>query len=436
VALVLFLCGIVCILFLRWHWRHEFHRRVEAIRAAGYPVTPKEHDAWYKWPQSDDNAANWILGAAAMYQEPPKEDWERLHRIISPQDTERPHPAEPLAADLRALLEQYIQTNAMSLKSLHEASAIDECRYPMDLSNGSHTVLSHLSGVRNGVLLLCLEAVLHTEWGDPNGAVQAIATALHVADSLDDEPVVISHLVRIASLRFVAVTLERVMSQVALTDRQIETLYRVFHDLDITGGLPRALAGERCMLYPLFDRPQSLDRRGFAKLPPGPLLEAYSVLGLAAREGAVYLDFAQECMQIAQLPVSHYRAAVDAAEIRYLRDRKGILLSRIGLSSGIMGREAVYVASLEVARVALVIERYRLAHGGLPERLDQLVPGDLKAVPEDPFDGKPLRYRRLDRGYVVYSVGEDGKDDGGKEQPPKDSRTPGETWDLVFQVRR
>jgi hypothetical protein len=43
-----------------------------------------------------------------------------------------------------------------------------------------------------------------------------------------------------------------------------------------------------------------------------------------------------------------------------------------------------------------------------------LIPEFLDKVPTDPYDGKPLRYRRLDDGVVVYSIGRDGKDDGGK----------------------
>ena len=101
-----------------------------------------------------------------------------------------------------------------------------------------------------------------------------------------------------------------------------------------------------------------------------------------------------------------------------------------------MGHELKRVAQLEVAKTLLAVERYRLAHASLPETLDQLVPDYLAAVPLDPFDGAPLRYKRLDRGFLVYSVGEDGKDDGGKREPPKETRNSGETWDLVFRVER
>jgi hypothetical protein len=61
-----------------------------------------------------------------------------------------------------------------------------------------------------------------------------------------------------------------------------------------------------------------------------------------------------------------------------------------------------------------------------------LVPKFLPAIPTDPFDGHSLRYKKLAKGYVVYSVGEDGKDDGGVE--PRGGYGPG--TDLTFIVER
>ncbi len=40
--------------------------------------------------------------------------------------------------------------------------------------------------------------------------------------------------------------------------------------------------------------------------------------------------------------------------------------------------------------------------------------GLLREVPADPFDGKPLRCKRTADGLMVYSVGPDGEDNGGK----------------------
>jgi len=66
------------------------------------------------------------------------------------------------------------------------------------------------------------------------------------------------------------------------------------------------------------------------------------------------------------------------------------------------------------ALVAVATTRYRLDHGSLPEKLDVLVPAYLDEIPADPFDGKPLRLVHKDDQWIVYSIGPDGKDDGGQ----------------------
>lgn len=94
--------------------------------------------------------------------------------------------------------------------------------------------------------------------------------------------------------------------------------------------------------------------------------------------------------------------------------------------------EARLQARLRTVGASLAIERYRDLHSALPDSLDDLVPKFLDAVVADPFTGGPLRYKKLAKGYVVYSVGEDGKDDGGTE--PKRGYLPG--TDITFTVER
>jgi len=64
--------------------------------------------------------------------------------------------------------------------------------------------------------------------------------------------------------------------------------------------------------------------------------------------------------------------------------------------------------------VALALQTYRAEHGAYPPALANLAPGYLHAVPIDPFavDGQ-LHYTRTPDGYRLYSVGPDGKDNGG-----------------------
>jgi hypothetical protein len=72
------------------------------------------------------------------------------------------------------------------------------------------------------------------------------------------------------------------------------------------------------------------------------------------------------------------------------------------------------VGNLRCAFVAVALERYRRDHDHWPETLDALVPDYLSEVPSDPQDGKPLRFQRRLDGVVVYSIGSDGADHGGK----------------------
>ncbi|MDF1809161.1 MAG: hypothetical protein P1U42_05640 [Phycisphaerales bacterium] len=63
----------------------------------------------------------------------------------------------------------------------------------------------------------------------------------------------------------------------------------------------------------------------------------------------------------------------------------------------------------------LAIESFRLKESRLPERLDDLVPGYLPRLPTDYMDpGQSLKYNISTDGYVLYSIGSDGDDDGGK----------------------
>jgi hypothetical protein len=83
-------------------------------------------------------------------------------------------------------------------------------------------------------------------------------------------------------------------------------------------------------------------------------------------------------------------------------------LSRVGVmrEQSAMERDAVLVA--------IALELHRRRHGDWPAALEELVPELLPAVPPDRFNGQPLRYRLLDGRPLVYSVGADGDDDGGR----------------------
>jgi len=66
------------------------------------------------------------------------------------------------------------------------------------------------------------------------------------------------------------------------------------------------------------------------------------------------------------------------------------------------------------AIIACALERYHLAHGEYPEKLDALLPQFLAAIPHDVIGGKPPHYHRSANGsFTLYSIGWTGIDHGG-----------------------
>src|SRR5207247_417513 len=66
------------------------------------------------------------------------------------------------------------------------------------------------------------------------------------------------------------------------------------------------------------------------------------------------------------------------------------------------------------AAAAVAAERFRQRTDQWPAAIDELVKaGLLKAVPTDPYDGRPLRLKRVADGLAIYAVGPDLADNGG-----------------------
>ena len=63
------------------------------------------------------------------------------------------------------------------------------------------------------------------------------------------------------------------------------------------------------------------------------------------------------------------------------------------------------MAEARCAVVGTACERFRQQHKRWPDTLLELVPAFLPAVPLDPYDAEPLRYRKLDNGVVIHSNG-------------------------------
>ena len=418
--------------------RSKLNARLDAIRAAGYPATCAELDAWYAIPESAENAAEVFMDSISHYNKWKEDERKKLLPIVG--EAKLPMRTEPLTEETKALVVQYLADNQQALELLHKGAAMEHSRYPIDLSKGFEAQMPALSYIRDGARLLELEAILHAENGKPEKVVDSITSTFGLARSLSKEPILVSQLVRIACQALAVSALEHAINRTEFTEEQLVSFSQMLVNAEDPCAMTRAFVGERCSGLSIFQMPA-------AQIPQvtdggsSPLAFVayglYKFSGLADMDAAIYLDLMNDYIKAIQLPPHQRREAADAVDSRFEKtSRIHVLLHLIMPAlSRVTSIDVRIAAQLRTAQTGLVIERYRLAAGKLPDTLADLMPTYLDAVPKDPFDGKELRYKKLETGFVVYSIGEDGSDDGGKERPLKRTRPPA-PWDVTFIVQR
>ncbi|NIP25187.1 MAG: hypothetical protein GWN67_12710 [Phycisphaerae bacterium] len=441
--LVLLLVFIIAgFLAFRLMLKAKLHERLDAIRAEGYPATCAELDAWYTIPESAENAADTFRESFSLYEKWQKDEKRHLLPIIGESQL-LPLRTEPLAMESQALITEYLADNKEALGLLHKGAAIEHSRYPVDLSKGFETLMPDLSDIRHGARLLALEAVLHAENGKPGSAARSIKSTFGLARSLSKEPILISQLVRIACQALAVSILEHIVNRTEFTDEQLADLSQTLVNAEDPSAMIRAFTGERCsvvgvMKMPASQIPPLLDMASNRPHPLGVLaIWLYRFAGLADMDAAIYLDLMGDYIKAIQLPPQQRKEAADAVDARFDKTSRIHMLVHILMPalSRVTTLDLRSISQVRAAHVGLTVERYRLATGKLPDTLAELTPTYLDAVVKDPFDGKDLRYKKLETGFVVYSIGEDGNDDGGKEKS-RERTSSDAPVDVTFIVQR
>jgi hypothetical protein len=91
-----------------------------------------------------------------------------------------------------------------------------------------------------------------------------------------------------------------------------------------------------------------------------------------------------------------------------------MLSSSVTPLTAILERVMMTETAKQMAITANALKRYQLKHGKYPPDLNSLVRDFISRIPRDPVNGQPLHYRRnADGTFLLYSVGENGRDDGG-----------------------
>ena len=411
--------------------------RINAIGRAGYPVTLSQLDESYAMPPFAENAADRITEAFAQIQLPEGQAKERiplLGRAQLPPRGQRPDENTTL------LTGELLRDNEAALRLLREGAAMPHCRYPIDLTEGLALELPHLKHFKDAAGLLCLEAVWCAEHGDAERATDAIATSLKVADTLAEEPVIISQLVRQSCKSRTVSTLEAVLNRTSPTGERLSALQEALAASYDPNATARALAGERCFCNAVFRNPTAPGLSTVSPSRPAAILVACArAVGLLDVSWAIYLDLMDESIRAAQLEPWRRQEAAEVVQAQAEEVHKIHVMVHTLMPAGarVVTIGVANLARLQTARTAVAVERYRLTNGRLPERLPDLVPEYLPCIPPDPFDGAPLRYQKRENGFVVYSVGEDRQDDEGKERPPKRRGSdPQPRYDITFIVER
>lgn len=116
---------------------------------------------------------------------------------------------------------------------------------------------------------------------------------------------------------------------------------------------------------------------------------------------------------------------------------RAMLQNFYGLEVGFAGYKCYAECLLSGTRLVVAVRRFELRTGHLPARLEDLVPDELAAVPQDPYAGGPFRYSQ--ENGIVYAVGRDLADSGGSEKTPfgkkPRSRHHSDAMDQVFRFR-
>jgi hypothetical protein len=334
-----------------------------------------------------------------------------------------------VVSEKRAGLEAWLRDSAIPLQLLHQAAHYEHSWFDLEYSQGCKMKMPHLAQLRDGARLLLLEAWLAAEQGDAHKALQATWAALRLRHATEDEPSSISQLVGIATDSIALRALQGITPAIR---PQEADLHLILTELQSRNPMSYRLGAEseRAVGDMIFESVRNkgvnrfLDEIGSIGQGVRVLFVAkWWALNTLPRDEAYYLSFmnrfVEDAGRSASLTLAELQRweedcnAVGNADPMSLRQSHPF--SRLLLPA--LGRFLVEakkdIARRDVAQCGIAAELYRLDHGAYPESLDALAPKYLAALPNDTFSGQPLLFKSLPDGILIYSVGPNGRDDGG-----------------------
>jgi hypothetical protein len=326
-----------------------------------------------------------------------------------------------------------LKTSGAYLAELRDASRRSRSRYPVvyDLENPWGILLPHLVNLRSACERLQLRACAELALNESGNALDDVKIILYVADSLKDEPCVISYLVRLACFQLAVQPIWEGLAEHRWSEADLKTLETRLLREDFITELVRPLDAERAAAILTVDL---LHRRKYslANLAANGSSDAgLDLFTKLAPRGWYYQEELNYCrlfeLQIAgAFDVTQHRVWPRRAEnnrraverelgsgsqiVLHHRFIARLLLPPLGniIRKSAEGQTAVYQSA-----IACGLERCRLAKGQFPESLESLAPEWIEPLPHDVLTGGPYKYRREPSRFILYSTGWDETDDGG-----------------------
>jgi len=377
--------------FQNWQAGIQLEARLETLRKNGEPLTLEELDS--KVLPKEENALTWIRLA-----KPHTKELNKL--LLDYMQSDEYSTFRPNAEQLK-LLEDTI-ANHQEAFSLYARAA--KCPgYQSDWriigpqpseSLGEH--LENLQETRSIMRHCWSRASLLMAQDKYDEALKQGLQMLAISRHAESEPMVIGYLVSIACRQMSLKVITAVMERSLLDEKQRDQIDQALAACESSRGLKHALTSER--IFGLASYRSHLIRIGFISI----------VSWKIKLEACEYLDL-MESMN--RLTIKSRYQIVD--ELNNLKNRKYAPMTTLAFSAIAQVRTAHDRALARGRAVRLLNALQRKYPEGIPEEIQPKdYPGNLKFW-QDPFNGKSLIVHPSPDSIAVYSVGENGTDDGG-----------------------
>ena len=316
-------------------------------------------------------------------------------------------------------------------------------------------LMPHLNIIKKLCEILTIRASAELLLEQNEAALQDIHLALHLTGTIKDEPTLITHLVRGAALQIVMQPIWEGLVGHKWSEAQLAALQTRLQNIDLIASLNLALQSERAWGNVTIERVRDagIDLRALGSAGNS----AMNTLRAAPRGwfdlecrnyNQLFADLVLPVFNLEQRRIYPKIAAEKARNIEKTFSGSDVslisnhlVLSKLLLPAASKASEktAFMQAAIDIATLACALERYRLAHGQFPEKLDALTARFISRLPHDVVSGESLKFRRTQSGkFVLYSVGWNESDDGGTiattaGKPHIQERTEGD-WVWQFPV--